>query len=67
MLGWILDLSGGMSAIGWGLAFLHVAVVGLVGQLAFALLRPRDLAGDRPLSASGTVPLASADQTHGRA
>jgi len=49
VLGWILDLSGGMSAIGWGLAFLHVAIVALIGQIGFALLRPRDLAGDRPL------------------
>jgi MFS family permease len=47
MIGWILDLSGGMSARGWGLAFLHVAVVALLGQLAFLALRPRDLAGDR--------------------
>jgi predicted MFS family arabinose efflux permease len=49
MLGWILDLSGGMSATGWGLAFLHVAVVGLAGQVFFTALRPRDLAGDQPL------------------
>ena len=46
MIGWVLDWSGGMSAIGWGLAFLHVAVVGLLGQLGFMILRPRDLAGD---------------------
>ena len=52
VLGWILDLSGGMSGIGWGLAFLHVAVVALFGQIGFALLRPRDLAGDRPLSSA---------------
>ena len=51
MIGWILDLAGGMSATGWGLAFLHVAVVALIGQIGFVLLRPRDLAGDRPLSA----------------
>jgi MFS family permease len=48
-LGWILDLSGGMSGTGWGLAFLHIAVVGLAGQIAFTALRPRDLAGDQPL------------------
>ena len=48
-LGWILDLSGGMSAAGWGFAFLHVAAIGLVGQIAFVALGPRDLAGDRPL------------------
>ena len=48
MIGWILDRAGGMSPIGWGLAFLHVAIVALIGQLAFMMLRPRDLAGDRP-------------------
>ena len=47
MIGWVLDWSGGMSTTGWGLAFLHVAVVILLGQLAFIALRPRDLAGDR--------------------
>ena len=46
-LGWILDLSGGMSTVGWGLAFLHIAVVVLIGRVAFAWLRPRDLVGDR--------------------
>jgi len=56
MLGWILDLSGGMSTAGWGLAFLHVAFVVLIGQVGFTLLRPRDLTGDRPLSASPTAP-----------
>ena len=54
MLGWILDLSGGMSAMGWGLAFLHVAVISLIGQIVFILLGPRDLAGDRPLGARAT-------------
>ena len=50
MIGWVLDWSGGMSATGWGLAFLHVAVVALLGQVAFIALRPRDLAGDRTLA-----------------
>lgn len=47
VIGWILDLSGGMSPMGWGWAFLHVAVIALLGQVAFVLLGPRDLAGDR--------------------
>jgi len=47
MIGWILDLAGGMSPIGWGLAFLHVAIVALIGQVGFMALRPRDLVGDR--------------------
>jgi MFS family permease len=49
VIGWILDLSGGMSAKGWGLAFLHIAVVTAIGQIAFRLLGPRDLVGDRGL------------------
>ena len=32
---------------GMGLAFLHVVVVALIGQVAFLALRPRDLVGDR--------------------
>lgn len=47
VIGWILDLSGGMSVKGWGLAFLHVAFIMAVGQVAFRLLAPQDLAGDR--------------------
>lgn len=47
MIGWILDLAGGMSSFGWGLAFLHVAAISLIGRWAFVLLAPRDLAGDR--------------------
>jgi len=49
VIGWILDLSGGMSAKGWGLAFLHIAAVTAIGQVAFRLLGPRDLVGDRGL------------------
>jgi predicted MFS family arabinose efflux permease len=47
VIGWILDLAGGMSQIAWGLAFLHIAVITLIGQAAFVALAPRDLAGDR--------------------
>jgi MFS family permease len=47
MVGWILDLSGGMSPLGWGLAFAHVGVVVLIGQVVFIRLGARDLAGDR--------------------
>jgi MFS family permease len=47
MIGWILDRAGGMSPFGWGLAFLHVAIVAMIGQIAFMALGPRDLAGDR--------------------
>jgi MFS family permease len=46
-IGSILDLSGGMSPVSWGFAFLHIAVIGLIGRFAFVTLAPRDLAGDR--------------------
>lgn len=46
-IGVILDLAGGMSTLGWGLAFLHIAAAMLLGRVAFALLRPKALAGDR--------------------
>lgn len=48
LTGWLLDLAGGMSTFGWTIAFLHVAVVMLAGRVAFALLRPATLPGDRP-------------------
>ncbi|MEI6203349.1 MAG: hypothetical protein WCP68_15470, partial [Enhydrobacter sp.] len=47
MMGWVLDLSGGMSAIGWGLAFGSVAVTVAVVMIAFAILKARELSGDR--------------------
>jgi predicted MFS family arabinose efflux permease len=47
-LGATLDLFGGASVLGWGVAFGHVTVALLVGALAFVWLRPADLAGDRP-------------------
>lgn len=47
VMGLILDLAGGMSAQGWGLGFLHVAAAMLLGRVAFALLRPAALDGDR--------------------
>jgi predicted MFS family arabinose efflux permease len=46
-IGWTLDLSGGMSPLGWGLSFLVIAALMALGLIAFALLRPRDLEGDR--------------------
>jgi len=47
VIGWTLDRAGGMSPLGWGLAFLHVGIVVLVGRFAFEWLAPRDLVGDR--------------------
>ena len=47
MIGWILDRAGGMSPFAWGLAFLHIAGIVLLGRFAFTLLAPRDLVGDK--------------------
>ena len=47
VVGWMLDLAGGMSPIAWGLAFLVVGVLMLVALVAFLMLRPADLTGDR--------------------
>ncbi|MDP2334166.1 MAG: MFS transporter [Reyranella sp.] len=47
VVGWTLDLAGGMSPMAWGLAFLVVAVLMLLALAAFLLMRPRELEGDR--------------------
>lgn len=52
MLGWILDLMGGRSVLGWGVAYAHVAVVMVVALLAMIILRPQALAGDRSVETS---------------
>jgi MFS family permease len=46
-VGWTLDLSGGMSPLGWGLGFCVVALFMALALVAFLILRPRELAGDR--------------------
>ena len=47
MVGVILDLAGGMSHVAWAAAFLAVAALMLLALVAFWLIRPRELAGDR--------------------
>jgi len=47
MIGFTLDLAGGMSRAAWGAAFLGVAVLMLLALTAFWLIRPRELAGDK--------------------
>ena len=47
LIGWTLDLSGGMSPIGWGISFLAVAMLMLLALITFWLIRPRELEGDR--------------------
>ncbi len=46
-VGWTLDAAGGMSAMGWGLAFAAVAGCMVLAMAAFVALRPRGLEGDR--------------------
>jgi MFS family permease len=53
VLGAVLDLCGGASVVGWGVAFAHVTIALLLGALAFVWLRPDDLVGDRSLTAAG--------------
>lgn len=47
MIGFTLDLAGGMSRASWGAAFLGVAVLMLLALVVFWIIRPRELAGDR--------------------
>lgn len=47
MIGYTLDLAGGMSRAAWSAAFLLVAILMLIALVSFWLLRPRELAGDR--------------------
>jgi MFS family permease len=47
LIGVILDILGGMSRAAWGAAFLAVAALMLLALMAFWLMRPRELPGDR--------------------
>jgi predicted MFS family arabinose efflux permease len=47
LVGWVLDLSGGMSQLGWGLSFLSVAVLMALSLATFWAIRPRELEGDK--------------------
>jgi predicted MFS family arabinose efflux permease len=47
LVGWMLDLSGGMSQAGWGIAFLSVAFLMAFALVTFLVIRPRELEGDR--------------------
>src|SRR5262249_7690052 len=51
-LGATLDLLGGASVLGWGVAFGHVTVALVLGARASVWLGPADLAGDRSVAAS---------------
>jgi len=45
-IGWTLDLAGGMSPLGWGLAWAVVALLMAAAMVAFMRIRPRELEGD---------------------
>lgn len=47
MIGRTLDLSGGMSQLGWGMSFLSVAMLMVLALITFWLIRPRELEGDK--------------------
>src|SRR5262245_29637615 len=47
LVGWVLDLSGGMSQRGWGFSFLSVAVLMGLGLITFWVIGPRELEGDK--------------------
>jgi MFS family permease len=47
VVGFTLDLAGGMSPMAWGLAFFVVAVLMALALAAFLFMRPRELEGDR--------------------
>jgi MFS family permease len=46
IIGFILDLGGGMTPTSWGLSFLSVGILMLVALAVFWAIRPRELAGD---------------------
>lgn len=50
LIGWILDLSGGMSRTGWGLSFAAVSILMLAALIVFGRIRPQELAGDRGMT-----------------
>jgi predicted MFS family arabinose efflux permease len=47
IVGYALDLSGGLSGAGFSAAFLTIAALTVAALAAFRLMRPRGLAGDR--------------------
>ena len=47
LIGWTLDLSGGMSQVAWGISFLSVALLMVLALITFWMIRPRELEGDR--------------------
>src|SRR5262245_23300437 len=47
LIGWVLDVSGGMSQLGWGMSFLSVAILMGLALVIFWAIGPRELEGDK--------------------
>jgi MFS family permease len=47
VIGWTLDLGGGMSHATWAVAFLIVATLSIIALAAFRFMQPNELPGDR--------------------
>jgi predicted MFS family arabinose efflux permease len=47
VIGWTLDLGGGMSHATWAVAFLIVATLSIIALAAFRFMQPNELLGDR--------------------
>lgn len=47
IVGWALDLFGGMTSTAWAVAYFLVAILVAVGLIVFLVMRPGSLAGDR--------------------
>jgi predicted MFS family arabinose efflux permease len=47
VIGWTLDLGGGMSHATWAAAFLIIGALSVIALAVFLLMRPRELSGDR--------------------
>jgi hypothetical protein len=47
LVGWVLDLFGGTSQLGWGMSFFAVALLMALALVTFCAIRPRELEGDK--------------------
>ena len=47
LIGWTLDLAGGMSGNSWGIAFMTIAALTTIALIIFWRLRPKELEGDK--------------------
>jgi MFS family permease len=47
LMGWLLDINGGMSVQGWIVAFAHLSALGLIGRMLFTRMGPGSVVGDQ--------------------